>query len=184
VAYEVMFGRLLLPFVLTRPQMEARRMAAADQLERGLSLSEIARRFGTTPASVCRWAQALRSGGREALRARKAPGGTPKLTPEQFDQLYEILVAHTPTEFGWESEQWTSRRVAELLDRLFGVRYHPGAVRRVLSAMGLSFQKPHRQARERDDVERARWLRGPWRRVGKKSPGGRPGSSRTKRGSG
>jgi hypothetical protein len=49
--------------------------------------------------------------------------------------------------------------VARLIERRFGVRYHPEHVRKVLKRrLGWTSQKPRRKPRERDDQEVARWV--------------------------
>lgn len=60
---------------------------------------------------------------------------------------------------GWHNELWTAARVARLIDREFGLDYHPEHVRKVLKRrLGWTSQKPRRKARERDDEEVARWV--------------------------
>jgi hypothetical protein len=60
-------------------------------------------------------------------------------------------------------------RVADVILRHFGVRYHPSQVWRILLALDWSPQKPQRLARERDEVAIARWRRVDWPRI-KKTP--------------
>ena len=57
-----------------------------------------------------------------------------------------------PRGSGYPSEYWTLSRVAEVIEQLAGVRYHPGHVWRVLRKLGWSRQKPTTRARERDEV--------------------------------
>jgi hypothetical protein len=49
--------------------------------------------------------------------------------------------------------------VARLIEREFGIRYHPEHVRKVLERrLGWTSQKPRRKPRERDGQEVSRWL--------------------------
>jgi hypothetical protein len=60
---------------------------------------------------------------------------------------------------GWHNQLWTAARVARVIERHFGRRYHPEHVRKVLKQrLGWTSQKPRRKARERDDQEVERWL--------------------------
>src|SRR5262249_23633376 len=53
---------------------------------------------------------------------------------------------------GWPNQLWTAARVAVLVRRHFGVRYHPDHLRRALRArLGWTSQKPRRRAKERDE---------------------------------
>jgi hypothetical protein len=71
----------------------------------------------------------------------------------------EDLLAKGAKAHGWPNQLWTAARVARLIDRRFGIRYHPEHVRKVLKRrLGWTSQKPRRQARERNDKEVARWV--------------------------
>jgi len=55
-----------------------------------------------------------------------------------------------------------------VIERAFGVQYHPGHVWYILREMGWSCQKPERRARERDEAAIARWRKEEWPQVKKK----------------
>jgi transposase len=78
--------------------------------------------------------------------------------------------------YGFSTDLWTLSRVAELIDRTFGVRYHPASVWKVLRGEGWSCQKPERQARERDEKAIEKWRTERWPHIKKRQP------SRQKRG--
>ena len=67
---------------LSRAQLEARRLAAARDLKKGMKQADVAKKYGVSEACVSRWAKALREGGTEALMMRTIPGKTPSLTEE------------------------------------------------------------------------------------------------------
>jgi len=60
--------------------------------------------------------------------------------------------------------------VAELIEKHFGVRYHPGHVWHLLRGMGWSSQKPERRARERNEEAIRRWRQEDWPRIRKSPP--------------
>ena len=65
----------------------------------------------------------------------------------------------------------TLARVAEVIERVTGVRYHRGHVWRILrEQLGWTRQRPARRAVERDDEAIDRWVRERWPKV-KKAPG-------------
>lgn len=68
---------------------------------------------------------------------------------------------------GYRTDLWTTWRVAEVIRRHLGVRYHPNHVRRLLVGLGWSYQKPERRARERDEAAIERWKRVRWPAVKK-----------------
>ena len=61
------------------------------------------------------------------------------------------LVAQGAEAHGFRGEVWTCERVAEVIWREFGVRYHPAHVSRLLAKLRLSLQKPKRLADQRDE---------------------------------
>lgn len=143
---------------------EYRRFRALALHEQGRSGTEIAAVLGVTTAAVSQWLVAARERGPEALRSRKAPGATPKLTPEQFALLPKLL-ERSPQEYGFTGEAWNCPRVVELVKREFGVSYHPAHMSRILKRLGLTPQKPVTRATQRDEAAIERWRTERWPEV-------------------
>ena len=112
-----------------------------------------------------------REGGVEALRSKPAPGPTPKLSDEQLETLPGLL-AKGAMHFGFRENVWTQPRVAWLIQREFGVTYHPAHVGRILKRLEWSRQKPVERATQRDEEAIERWRTEKWLEVEKK-PGKR-----------
>jgi transposase len=155
-------------------------MRAIELLRQGLQPHEVASRLGVDRRSVRRWKRAHRKSGSSALQAKPVPGRPTKLSVQQQRALVK-MVLQGPLAFGFSTALWTCRRIAELIRREFGVDYHPDHLGRLLHRCGLTPQRPHRMAKERDEREIDRWVREEWPRL-KKKPGawGRISSSRTK----
>ena len=153
------------PTRLTRAQMEERRLAAGRLLRAGrLTQAEVAREVGVSRASVTRWTRQLAAGGLRALRRRRAPGRASRLTAARWRQLGRAL-DRGAVAAGFETEQWTLRRVAAVVERAFGVRYHFRSLGRALRARGFSPQRPIPRAKEREDALVEAWLERDWPRV-------------------
>jgi transposase len=150
--------------------LEARRRRALTLVRQGLSLNAAARRIGCAASSVMRWVRAFRQQGRAGLKVRSAPGRPPRLTTRQRQGLLQQLL-RGPMAHGYPTQLWTTQRIAEVIERRYGVRYHRNHVSRLLAQCGWSCQKPARRARERDEQAIARWKRNAWPRV-KKTPFG------------
>lgn len=155
--------------------LEMRRRIAVRMLQQGKGIREVSRAVGVSAASVSRWNKVLQDQGWEALRAKPHPGKPSRLTPEQKERLAEILRQGAKAA-GFPTELWTLQRVAQVIEREFGVRYHPGRVWYILRAMGWSPQKPERRARERDEKAIQAWREQEWEEV-KKNPRRRDGPS-------
>ena len=160
-------------------RMEQRRMQGARLLEEGVSQAEVARRLGVKRQSVHQWAKVMAAKGEKGL-ARVSTGRKPRLNEVQLAQLAEHLQTG-PQAHGYATALWTTERIARLIQRQFGVRYHRDHVGRLLGQMGWSCQRPTGRARERKEAEIARWKRVEWPRIKKKpKKKGAPSSSSTR----
>lgn len=149
--------------------LERRRLRAARLLQRGLKPAEVARRVGVHRQSVGRWQERLERDGLAGLKKAGRAGRPARLTPEQLLQLEEELV-RGPRAWGYTTELWTTQRVADVIHRRFGVRYHRDHVGRVLAQMRWSCQRPAGRAKERHEAGIQGWKRVEWPRI-KKKPG-------------
>lgn len=107
----------------------------------------------------------------EALNAKQHPGPKPRLRWGQKQQLLKILLKG-PTKAGYPTDLWTCARIAAVIERKFGVRYHQAHVWKILRQLNWTLQKPEQRARERDEEAIARWREVEWPRIkkgGKKS---------------
>lgn len=79
---------------LSRDEMERRRLMAARELQEadhwGVQ-TRIAKKYGVSAATASRWNTTLEEKGRERLRRTNPPGRESYLTPDQWDQLAQML---------------------------------------------------------------------------------------------
>src|SRR5580700_877080 len=131
------------PSILTRDEMESRRLLAAQELQSGLSQSQVARKFGVSRTTASRWCRALNGKGVEGLRKRRAPGRPSRLTADQLRGVAEVYQAG-PRTAGFDTDAWTTARFAEAIFARFGVRYDPDHVGRIMHRLGLRERNRHR----------------------------------------
>ncbi len=148
-------------------ELERRRRRAMALLAAGQSPVDVARIIGVDRRSVRRWKAAHHQQGEQALRARRASGRPPKLGPRQLEQVERLLLKGAQAA-GFPTDLWTCPRVAQVITRRFGIRYHVDHLSRLLRALGWSPQKPQRQAVERDEQAIRGWIKQTWPRVKKK----------------
>lgn len=141
--------------------LERRRMRAIRLFEQGETQAAVARRLNVSRTTAMRWAQAWEEEGREGLRAAGRAGRKPRLSSDQLRAVERALL-QGPLAFGYVTELWTLPRVADLIHRVTGVRYHPGHVWRVMRQLGWSLQKPTTRAKERDEEAIQRWAKTTW----------------------
>ncbi len=129
---------------------EERRKRAWKLKEEGWQQKDIAVALGGSRGAVSQWLKRGREGGIEALKAHPPKGMTPRLTTEQKAQIPELL-ARGAEAYGFRGDVWTARRVAEVIYRTFGVRYHRDHVGRLLRETGWSRVPPIERASQRDE---------------------------------
>src|ERR1017187_10163902 len=79
--------------LLSRDEMESRRLLAAQDLQTGLSQSQVARKFGVSRTTASRGNRTLSGKGAESLRKRRAPGRPSRLTADQLKNLTDTYQA-------------------------------------------------------------------------------------------
>jgi len=146
-------------------------MQAVDLFEEGeTNQAEIGRQLGVSHQTVSDWHSLWQQGGRDALRAAGRAGRKPRLTEAQLTKVEQAL-ERGPTANGYPTDLWTLVRVAEVIEKVTGVSFHPGHVWRILrEQLGWSRQRPARRAVERDDEAIDRWVKQRWPKI-KKAPG-------------
>jgi transposase len=151
----------------TAQQLEKRRRQAIRLLKAGKNLPAAARAVSASVSSVFRWYQTFQAKGMRGLRPQPTPGRPAKLSESQKRKLVQMLLKG-PLAAGYQTDLWTLQRVAKVIDRQFGVHYHPCHVWKLLGSLGWSCQKPERRALQRDEETIQRWRRGRWPHIKKR----------------
>ena len=160
--------------------LEERRRLGARLLQQGVRQAEVARQVGVHRQSVSRWAELLKQGGLRRLRKAGRAGRRPRLRPEDLRRI-ERGLKRGPQALGYETNLWTSWRVAHLIEQECRVQYHPSQAWRILRQLGWSCQRPVGRALERDEDKIRRWKQKRWPEIKKKpKPKAVPSSSSTK----
>ncbi|MFY9854854.1 MAG: winged helix-turn-helix domain-containing protein [Terracidiphilus sp.] len=115
-------------------ELERRRFRALVLLAQGLAPVEVARQMGVDRRSLRRWRATVRLEGSQGLRAQPASGRPRRLDAGAMRELDRALTQET----GLDSGGWTCARVANLIEKRFGVRYHPAHVCRLLHGLGYT----------------------------------------------
>lgn len=154
-----------------------RRQQAAKLFAKGETVfASVARQLKVSRQSVFRWYQQWRRGGSAALRGAGRAGRKPRLSSRQLG-VVEVALRKGAKHHGFTADLWSLPRVARVIERVTGVKYHPGHVWRVLGALDWTPQKPERQAKERDDDKVRYWKTVRWPEVKKTLQATTPGSS-------
>src|ERR1700722_14898755 len=103
-------------------ELERRRRLAVERVREGESPSVVARILGVDRSSLYRWRRQAQQS-LQSLAARPHPHRPPYLSPEQLHEL-ETLLSQGAAAHGWPNQLWTTQRVADVIQRHFGIRSH------------------------------------------------------------
>jgi transposase len=156
---------------------EYRRLRVWEMHQQGYKQSDIATALGLSQGGVSHILAGAREGGEEGLRQRKPKGVQARLTVEQKAEVLTKL-AEGAEAHGFAGDVWTTVRVAELIQREYGVQYHPDYIGPFLRACGWSAQRPVVRATQRNQEAISQWRQQRWPEIEKKpKPKAAPSSS-------
>jgi transposase len=145
---------------------------------------EIAKTLKASPSGVSEWLKIYSEQGIDGLMEGRRSG-----RPSHLSNLDQILLCDIidsgPIAYGYVSGLWTSIRIADVIEAEFGIRYHPGHVRKLLQDFGFSVQSPKRVLARADKEKQAKWVGETYPKLKKKpSKKARVSFSKTRQASG
>ena len=138
-----------------------RRLHALLALGESKSVAEVAEELSVGEQTVRDWLHHFIAFGVDGLIDRSRPGRPAKLTKKQSDHLKELILTG-PDLSEALSACWTARRIADLIERTFGVSYAPRYVCHLLDRLGLSYQKARFTSDHLNPDAQLIWLEETW----------------------
>lgn len=123
-----------------------------------MSVTWVARAFGTNRATLHRWLLRFQDAGERGLRRKPVTGRPRKLATVDEEAIFELVLAPA-SQHGFETDFWTIRRLIQVIQSKFNVQISKQTVMRRLHEAGLSYQKPERAYFELSEEERQEWVR-------------------------
>ena len=122
------------------------------------SVSDIARLLHIHRSTVHVWIVSWNTHREVGLYEGHRSGRPCSLTETDRERLSDI-VDSGPVAYGLQTGVWTSPIVTEVIEGEFGVRYHPGHVRKLLKQLGFSVQRPTSKLVQADPKKQNKWPR-------------------------
>jgi transposase len=141
-----------------RKTLEEIRIRAVRRVEAGESPEVVIKALGFSRARIYEWLAKYREGGIAALRSKKAPGKKPKLSGQQLQRIYTLVVGKNPLQLRFQFALWTRGMVRELIKREFNVSLSEVSVGRLLKQLGLTPQRPQRKSYQQDEYLVLKWM--------------------------
>jgi transposase len=148
----------------TAAELERRRRLAVQRLQEGYSAQDVADFFDVAPRTVRRWRAEYRRRGDRGLNAKPPPGRPSRLSSGRVRQVLSWF-RKNPKSFGFATELWTARRVAQVIQRKWDIRYNWRYLNGWLARHRITPQKPQRVALEADREAIERWKTEDWPRL-------------------
>jgi transposase len=150
----------------TAEELESRRRKCFELLDSGKTATEIAEILGVARTSIQRWKAMVRENGKRALKAIPQHVPECRMTSEQQKELGKIITKGALAA-GFQTDLWTTSRIAEVIWKRFKIQYNHDHVGRMLHGLGFTCQKPAKQAKEHNDKAERAWRKHEWPRIKK-----------------
>jgi transposase len=138
-----------------------RKRAVESVIKHGLTQIKACKVFGFSETSMCKYIKEYKEE-KEASYKYKKPGvkgGTgSKMESARIDELVTKLLTHTPDELGLNYTLWTSKAVHEYIESNYSVTYNRRSIRKILTKLGFTSQKPIKLAYQRNPKKIEAWL--------------------------
>ena len=143
---------------LDHATLEELRRLAVKRVLAGETQRAVAESLEVHSHTVAKWVAWYRQEGDAGLASTPATGRPPTLSAKQGAQLKRVIIGKNPRQLNFGPALWTLQLVGELVARRFGVVLHATTIARLLHRLGITPQKPTRQAFQRDPIECDRWM--------------------------
>ena len=126
--------------------------------EEGVKMASLTEIFGVSQATIFRWVKRYRETGNfESLRSKHSGGRKRILGQEQTEKLLKLILKPA-SEYGFEDDAWTLKRVTILLNDHLGIKVSKGTVWRILRRNNFFYKKIETNYKEGSKEELDRWL--------------------------
>ena len=142
----------------THSTYDVRLRAVRAVLVEEFTVTDVAQAYGTDRTTVHRWIARFQKD-RDTGLARKPGNGRPRKLGALDSGALRDVVLSPASNYGYETDFWTTRRLIQVIHSKFGVLLSKQTVMRRLHDAGLSYQKPERQYFELSEEERQEWIR-------------------------
>lgn len=143
---------------LKHETLEAIRIRAVLQVERGESPETVIKSLGMDRSCIYKWIAKYREGGIAALKSKALSGRPLTLNGLQLRWVYKTVTGKNPLQLEFSYALWTREMVRELIEKKYGIQLSVVSVGRLLKKLGLSCQKPLMRAFQQNPVIVREWI--------------------------
>ena len=143
------------------------RKQAVLQVQGGASPEIVAAGLGINRTTIYDWLALYRSGGWDALKAKKRGGRPRKLNGKAMEWIHRTVTMRNPMQLKFAFALWTIDMIRKLIKDKFGITLSKASVHRLLHQLGLSAQKPLWKAYQQNPTAVESWLKSEYPQIRK-----------------
>jgi len=141
-----------------QPHYMRQRLTAIKLLHEGQSRSQVSKQVGCCYDTLTHWMDQYLSGGIESLVHTIRHQKPSRLPPEQQQQLKDMVLTQRPTDYGIDRNMWTGAILSIVIEQRFEVQLKDSRIYELLSELGLSYQRAHRDYANADPQAQQEWV--------------------------
>jgi transposase len=124
----------------------------------GNTSGEIAALLKANRTNIPVWINNWNDYGQNGLLEGHRSGRKSGLTTEDKEALHDIIES-SPVAYGLNTGVWTSKIITGVIEDEFGISFHPGHVRKILTEIGFSVQRPRYKLAKAEEAKKNKWIR-------------------------
>jgi transposase len=141
-----------------------KRLHALLALAQELSVREVAEMLALGEQTVRAYRNAFLVKGVASLVSQRPSGRPSKLTKTQRQELADLIKA-SPQAADYTAGCWNTPMIQDLIERRFGVTYHPHYIATLLGNLGFAYQKARCVSAHLNEAKRVAWRQREWPQI-------------------
>lgn len=139
-------------------QYMRQRLVAIKLLHEGQNRTQVSKQLGCRYDTLTNWIDKYLSDGLMGLVTPIRHQKPSRLTPEQQQQLKAMVLTQRPADYGYDRHLWSGAILSKVIEQRFKVKLKDSRIYELLSELGLSYQRAHRDYANADPNAQKEWV--------------------------
>lgn len=117
------------------------RLYAVYQVSLGQSSRKLEDLYNTSFKQILNWVHRFEEFGIDGLKDKEGRGRKARLTESQEQTVSELLDAHSPTEYGYNTENWTGPLLIDWIKKHLNIEFKKAQIYNIVGKLNYTFQR-------------------------------------------